>query len=122
MQRRAAGDTALSPSYAPVMSTAEPGAVPAAGSSLARRPVGPLVVGVLAGVAHLVPGMFILVSGLVAPPWAVLLMALVWSVLLVTLVAMVGRRSWWTPVVPVLAAAFCLGLVLLGEDLFGWSA
>ena len=101
------------------MSTAEPGTVD---PSSVRGPLGPLVVGVLAGIAHLVPGMFILVSGLVAPLWAVLLMALVWSVLLMVLVTLVGRRSWWTPVIPVLAAAFCLGTVLLGEALFGWSA
>jgi len=104
------------------MFMAEPGTAAAPSPLVGRKPVGPLVLGVLAGVAHLGPGLFILVSGLVAPLWAVLLMAFVWAVLLMALVAMIGRRSWWTPAVPLLAAAFCLGTVLLGEELFGWTA
>lgn len=82
----------------------------------------PVVVGVVAGVAHLVPGFFILVSGLVAPAWAVLLMGLGWIALLVLLVRMVERRSWWTPVIPIATMALWYVVIMLGEDLLGWSA
>jgi hypothetical protein len=79
-------------------------------------------VGVLAGIAHLVPGFFIVVSGLVAPFWAIFFMLVVWIALGIALVRMMRRGSWWTPVVPVAAMAFWFGFITLGERLLGWTA
>ena len=83
---------------------------------------GPVIVGVLSGIAHLVPGFFIVASGLVAPFWASVVMAAVWIALCVALVRMVRRGWWWTPVVPLVATAFCFGFITLGEKLLGWQA
>lgn len=80
------------------------------------------MVGVIAGIAHLVPGFFIVVSGLVAPLWAVLLMTLVWLALAVLLFRMVRRRSWWTPVIPLLAMVFWVTTLTVGENALGWTA
>ena len=80
------------------------------------------MVGVIACVAHLVPGFFIVVSGLVAPLWAVGLMTLVWVALAVLLVRMVQRRSWWTPVIPLVAAVFWVSTLTVGENALGWTA
>ncbi len=93
------------------------------GQSARPRPgAGPIVVGVLSGVAHLVPGFFIVVSGLVAPLWAIVFMLAVWIALGVALVRMVLRGWWWTPVVPVVAMVFWFGFITLGENLLGWQA
>ena len=80
------------------------------------------MLGVVSAMAHLVPGFFMVVSGLVAPLWAVALMVVVWFVLTGLLVAMVIRRSWWTPVVPVVAVAFWVAVLTLGERMLGWTA
>lgn len=80
------------------------------------------MLGVFAGFAHLVPGFFIVVSGLVAPLWAVALMTAVWLLMAWGLVALVLRRSWWTPVVPVLAMLFWFGTINAGGALLGWTA
>lgn len=88
----------------------------------ARPGAGPVVVGVLAGLAHLGPGFLIVVSGLVAPLWAVALMLAGWIALAVVLVRLVQRGSWWTPVVPVAAMAAWFGVLILGERLLGWTA
>lgn len=92
------------------------------GQGADRRGVGPLVVGVISGAAHLVPGFFIVASGLVAPWWAVGLMTLVWIALTVLLVRMVQRRSWWTPVIPLLAAVLWVTTLTVGENTLGWTA
>jgi hypothetical protein len=84
--------------------------------------VGPIVVGVLSGIAHLVPGFFIVVSGLVAPLWAIIFMLAVWIAMGVAIVRMVRRGWWWTPVVPIVAMGFWFGFITLGEKLLGWQA
>ncbi len=37
-------------------------------------------------------------------------------------VGMVERRSWWTPVIPIATMALWYFVIMLGEDLLGWSA
>ena len=87
-----------------------------------RRGAGPVVLGVLAGVAHLVPGYFIAVSGLVAPLWAIVLMGVAWLLLALLLFRMVERRSWWTPAIPVLAMAMWFATITAGGAYLGWEA
>ena len=58
------------------------------------QPPGALVLAALAGAGHLGVGWFYLA----------------------------GRRSWWTPVVPVLAAAVLLVTLVVGDTVLGWTA
>jgi hypothetical protein len=87
-----------------------------------RRPVGPLVVAGLAGAAHLVVGFYYLAGGLVIPGAVLFPLWVLWVVLAVVLVRFALRRSWWTPVVPVVAALVLVLTVTVGEQAFGWTA
>jgi hypothetical protein len=69
-------------------------------SSLATRRRGPLVVAVLAALAHLVVGFFYLAGGLVVPGYVLIPLWIVWIVLAAVLVRLAMRESWWTPAVP----------------------
>ncbi len=86
------------------------------------RGSGPLVVAVSAGLAHLAIGLFYLASGLVAPLWAVIVLDVWWIVLAVVLVRMAMRRSWWTPLVPLVALATWYLVLWIGNDVLGWTA
>ncbi|TQN42465.1 hypothetical protein FHU33_1865 [Blastococcus colisei] len=83
--------------------------------------LGPLLVAGLAGAAHLVVGFFYLTSGLVVPLYALLPLWLVWVVLALWLVRLAILRSWWTPVVPVTAAAVLTLTLILGGTVLGWQ-
>jgi hypothetical protein len=86
------------------------------------RSTGPLLVAGLAGLAHLVVGYFYLAGGLVIPGYALIPLWVLWLVLAVVLVRLALRRSWWTPAVPVTAAAVLVLVLVLGEQVFGWQA
>lgn len=86
------------------------------------RSTGPLVAAVLAGFAHLVVGYFYLAGGLVIPGAVLAPLWLFWLVLAAWLVRMAVRRSWWTPVVPVVAAAVFVLVLVVGEQAFDWRA
>jgi len=86
------------------------------------RSTGPLLVAVLAGLAHLVVGYFYLAGGLVIPGYALIPLWVLWLVLAAVLVRLAVRRSWWTPAVPVAAAAVLVLVIVLGEQVFGWQA
>lgn len=86
------------------------------------RPTGPLVVAGLAGIAHLVVGYFYLAGGLVVPGYALIPLWLFWLALAVWLVRLAVRGSWWTPVVPVVAAAVFVLVLVVGEQVLGWQA
>jgi hypothetical protein len=86
------------------------------------RSTGPLLVAVLAGLAHLVVGYFYLAGGLVVPGYALIPLWVLWLVLAAVLVRLAVRRSWWTPAVPVAAAAVLVLVIVLGEQVFGWQA
>ena len=86
------------------------------------RSTGPLLVAVLAGLAHLVVGWFYLAGGLVVPGYALIPLWLLWLVLAAVLVRLAVRRSWWTPAVPVAAAVVLVLVVVLGEQVLGWQA
>jgi hypothetical protein len=83
---------------------------------------GPLVVAGLAGLAHLVVGYFYLAGGLVIPGYVLIPLWVLWLVLTAVLIRLAVRRSWWTPAVPVVAAAVFVLVLVLGEQAFGWQA
>ena len=86
-----------------------------------RRP-GPLIVAGLAGLAHLVVGFYYLIAGLVIPMYALVPLWIVWLLLTGWLVRLALRGSWWTPAVPVAAAAVLVVTALLGDAFLGWTA
>lgn len=87
-----------------------------------RRPVGPLVVAGLAGVAHLGVGFYYLVGGLVVPGAVLYPLWALWVVLAAVLVRLALRRSWWTAAVPVVAFVVLVLTVIVGEQVLGWTA
>jgi hypothetical protein len=87
-----------------------------------QRPVGPLVVAVLAAAAHLVVGVYYLAGGLVVPGPVLVPLWVLWIALAGWLVRLALRRSWWTPAIPVLAATVLVLTVVVGEAAFGWTA
>ncbi len=86
------------------------------------RPIGPLVLAGLAGLAHLVVGYFYLVGGLVIPGYVLFPLWLLWLVLATLLIRLALQRSWWTPAIPVGAAAFLVAVVAFGGQVLGWQA
>ncbi len=86
------------------------------------RPTGPLVLAGLAGLAHLLIGYFYLVGGLVIPGPVLIPLWILWLVMAAWLVRLAVDRSWWTPMVPVLAAAVLVVLLVVGDRVLGWQA
>ena len=82
----------------------------------------PLVLGGVGLVLHLVVAYFYLAAGLVAPAYGVLFLWMVWAVLFGVVLWLLQKHPAWTPVVPVAAMLFLLGVVSLGEALLGWQA
>ncbi len=110
------------PGKIPVRGAPGPATLPIMTSApVQHRPVGPLVLAALAGVAHLVVGFYYLAGGLVIPGAVLVPLWLFWIVLAVVLVRLALRRSWWTPAVPVAAAAVLVLTVVVGEQLLGWT-
>jgi hypothetical protein len=83
---------------------------------------GRLFVAGLAGLAHLVVGYFYLAGGLVIPGPALVPLWLFWLALAVWLVQLAVRGSWWTALVPVVAAVVFVLVLVVGEQAFGWQA
>jgi hypothetical protein len=86
------------------------------------RSRGPIVVAVLAAVAHLVVGWFYLAGGLVIPGYVLIPLWVVWLVLAALLVRLAIARSWWTAAVPLAAAALFVVVLVVGEQVLGWQA
>lgn len=86
------------------------------------RAGGPLAVAAVAGLAHLVVGYFYLAGGLVVPGAVLVPLWLVWVGLAGWLIRLAIRRSWWTAVVPVVAAVLFVAVLVLGEEVLGWRA
>ena len=87
------------------------------------RSTGPLLVAVLAGLAHLVVGYFYLVGGLVIPGYVLIPLWMLWLVLAAGWSGWRSGRSWWTPVVPVAAAAVLVADARArGRQVLGWQA
>lgn len=78
---------------------------------------------VIVGIAgHLVALVWFAASGLVAPPWAVVVLLAVWVGLTVALWRLVRRKSGWSAGIPVIDAAFWLAFIEAGSALFDWTA
>ncbi len=86
-----------------------------------QAPVGPLLLAVPAGALHLVVGYFSVLSGLAVPLLLLAPVWVLWVALAFNLQKLAIRRSWWTPAVPVTAAAALLAAVLLSNAL-GFTA
>jgi hypothetical protein len=86
------------------------------------RSTGPLIVAVLSGVALLVVGYFYLVGGLVIPGYVLIPLWILWLVFATWLIRLAIAHSWWTPVVPVTAAAVLAVTLLVGGNVLGWQA
>jgi hypothetical protein len=86
------------------------------------RSRGPIVVAVLAALAHLVVGWFYLAGGLVIPGYVLIPLWVVWLILAAVLVRLAIARSWWTAAVPVAAAALFVVVLVVGEQVLGWQA
>ena len=86
------------------------------------RSTGPLVLAGLAALAHLVMGYFYLAGGLVIPGYVLFPLWAVWLLLAWLLVRLAVRRSWWTPVVPITAAALFVAVLVVGDRVLGWQA
>jgi hypothetical protein len=86
------------------------------------RARGPFVVAVLAGVLHLVVGFYYLAGGLVIPGYVLIPLWVVWFLLGWWLVTLALRKSWWTPLPPVVAAVLFVVVLTVGEQVLGWTA
>ncbi|TFV65583.1 UNVERIFIED_ORG: hypothetical protein E4P37_09800 [Bacillus sp. AZ43] len=86
------------------------------------RAVGPIVLAVLAGIAHLVVGYFYLAGGLVIPGPVLIALWLAWLVMAAFLLRWAIQRSWWTPAIPVAAAALLVLVLVIGDGVLGWQA
>ncbi len=86
-----------------------------------RAPVGPLLLAVPAGALHLVVGYFSVLSGLAVPLLLLAPVWVLWVALAFYLQKLAIRRSWWTPAVPVVAAA-ALVLTALLSNALGFTA
>ena len=76
----------------------------------------------VAGLLHLFVGSFYLAGGLVIPGAVLIPMWMLWLALTAWLVVLAVRRSWWTPAVPVVAAAVFVLVLVVGEQAFDWQA
>jgi membrane protein DedA with SNARE-associated domain len=77
------------------------------------------VVTVIAGLAMIPVGFFLISSGLVAPLWAILLLLIAWAA---GIWIMWRLPAWWRPVVPVALLAFWFLFISFGEAVLGWQA
>jgi hypothetical protein len=76
----------------------------------------------VAAVAHLAVGFFYAVSGLAIPLYALVPLWIFWVALAFWLQKLAIRRSWWTPAVPVVAAAVLVLTAAAGDAFLGWTA
>jgi hypothetical protein len=91
-------------------------------TTVPERRRAPIVVAVLAGLAHLVVGYFYLAGGLVVPGAVLIPLWILWLALAALLVWLAVRGSWWTIAIPLAAAVIFVLTVVLGEQVFGWTA
>lgn len=80
---------------------------------------------VLAGLAvllHLAAAWLVLVSGLLAPGWALLVGWALWAATTVLLVRALRGRSRLAPLLPLGLVAVWVGVLSLGDVVLGWTA
>jgi len=71
---------------------------------------------------HLVALVWYAASGLVAPPWAVVGLLVIWAVLLVVGLRLRTRRPAWMLLIPVVDVAVWVGVISAGERFLHWTA
>ena len=65
---------------------------------------------------------FYLASGLMAPPWAIAILVVVWLALFGLGCVWFRRRPLWTLALPLIALIVWFGGLSAGEALWGWTA
>jgi hypothetical protein len=73
-------------------------------------------------VLHGVAALPFLFSGLVAPPWGVAVLWVVWVALLAVALRVRVVAPWWTLAVGPGAVAVLIAVVSLGDAVLGWTA
>lgn len=81
----------------------------------------PVLAVVLAGALQLVVGWFTLASGLLAPLWAIGLLAVAWLVAVAVLVRISRRRPLAAPLVPVANGLLLWAVLSAGQGWLGWT-
>lgn len=71
---------------------------------------------------HLVALPWYAVSGLVAPPWAVVGLLVIWVALLVVGLRLRAIGPAWMLAIPVLDIAIWFGAISAGDAFLGWTA
>lgn len=98
------------------MTTEEPTAIPG------QRPRPHVAVVVAAAVAQLLVGFFYLTSGLAIPSTVFAAMLVWWVALTAIGVSLAIRGTYWLLLVPWVAAATLVAVLLIGGSMLGWTA
>jgi hypothetical protein len=88
----------------------------------AGRTASALIAGVAAGLLHLVVGVFVLGSGLIAPAWAAVLLTVVWVALWVPIWRWRRLHPFRVMLLPFVMAAIWWATISAGERWLGWTA
>jgi hypothetical protein len=88
----------------------------------AGREVSAVLALVAGGFLHLVMGVFVLSSGLLAPWWAVLLLVAVWVLLWIPIRRWRHDHPFRTMLVPFAMAAIWWAVITAGDVWLGWTA
>jgi len=83
--------------------------------------LGARIAGWLGLITHLALFFWYAASGLLAPMWAIAVLMVVWSGLLVLAIWLLRTRPLLTPLVPVFALAFWFLALTAGEAWLGWT-
>lgn len=81
-----------------------------------------VVAAVVAAITQLITGYLYLVSGLIAPGWAVIGLLAVWLALTVIGVRLALRKSYRVLLTPVIAVVVWVVTMWAGGALLGWTA
>lgn len=92
------------------------------GSTAPSRGAVDVLLAVAAVLLQLVAAWLVLVSGLVAPGWALLVGWVLWAGVTVVLVRALRARARWAPLLPLGLLAVWVGLLSLGGAVLGWTA
>lgn len=63
-----------------------------------------------------------LISGLLAPPYAVGILAAIWVLLLIAGIRIRRRRPWLVLAIPFIGLAIWFAVITLGDVFLGWTA
>jgi hypothetical protein len=87
-----------------------------------RLPSWQVLLGWLAFALYIPVGLLYLVSGLVVPAYGIAVLLVIWTLLLVVLLRLLVSRPAFALLVPAGAFALWVGLLAVGEAVFGWTA